>query len=172
VITSSATATATVGTAFSTAITTVGYPAATVTVTGLPSGITFTPNGGGGGTISGTPAAGTAGIKALTVTATNAAGTANQTLTLTVRQKPAFTSASSYRARLLRSFSFTVTTSGYPTATVSSFGLLPLGVTIRRNSDGTATISGVPWLLGTYRLYLTATNNAGSVTQTFTLSVY
>src|SRR4029077_8185315 len=51
----------------------------------LPSGVTFKDNGNGTGTLSGTPASGTAGINALTFRASNGAGAAaSQNFTLTV----------------------------------------------------------------------------------------
>ena len=56
-------------------VTTTGYPAPTITETGaLPSGLTFTGNGNGTATISGTPASGTAGTYPVTISATNASG--------------------------------------------------------------------------------------------------
>ena len=61
----------------------------------LPAGVTFVDHGNGTGTLSGTPAAGTAGSYALQFTAANGVGAdAVQTFTLTVSGAPAFTSAS------------------------------------------------------------------------------
>ena len=96
-ITSANTASLTAGSAGSFTITTVGTPTPFLTETGpLPSGVTFVNNGNGTATLSGTPAAGTAGSYALTITASNGVGTpATQTLTLTVNQTPAITSATS-----------------------------------------------------------------------------
>ncbi|MFN0283669.1 MAG: putative Ig domain-containing protein [Kineosporiaceae bacterium] len=170
-ITSSATGTATIGEAFTKSITTSGSPAATLTVTGLPQGLTFTPTTPGQGTISGPAAAGTSGVRAVVVTATNVHGTATQNLALTVREKPQITSASSMTARVRRSTSFTVTSTGYPTATVSRSGTLPVGLVFTAKSNGTATISGTPLSRGTTRITLTATNSAGSVNQTFTINI-
>src|SRR5690606_33198772 len=65
-----------VGTASSFAVTTSpGSPASTtLTMTGeLPDGVEFTPDGSGGGVLSGTPAAGTGGNWDVTFTATNGA---------------------------------------------------------------------------------------------------
>ncbi len=142
-----------------------------MTVTGLPAGLTFTADTAGGGTISGTPSAGTGGVNPVTVTATNAGGTATQSLSISVRERPAFTSAATYAGSLNQSFSFTVTTTGYPAASMSRSGTLPKGVAFRSNGDGTATISGTPLKQGTYPLTLTAKNSVGTTTQSFSLVV-
>ena len=68
-------------------------PTPAITETGaLPAGITFTDNGDGTATLAGTPAAGTGGSYPLTITATNASGTATQAFTLTNAQAPTVTS--------------------------------------------------------------------------------
>ncbi|HEY6796312.1 MAG TPA: putative Ig domain-containing protein [Kineosporiaceae bacterium] len=170
-ITSSATATATVGTALAKGILTSGSPAATVTVTGLPAGLSFAATVSGGGLITGTPAPGTGGTYAVTVTATNLLGKATQTLALTVRELPTFTSAASVSATLGTPLTFTVTTKGYPLPTLSTSGSLPSGVRIKVNGDGSATISGTPTVRGTFRLTIAARNVVGTVSQAFTLTV-
>ena len=69
--------------------------------------------------------------------------------------------------------SFGIDTTGYPTATIAESGALPTGVQFSVGTGGTATLSGDPasGTGGTYQLKLKATNSAGSVTQTFTLTV-
>ena len=68
--------------------------------------------------------------------------------------------------------SFTVTTTGFPTPTVSESGALPGGVTFTNNGNGTATLSGTPTAAGTYPLTLTAANGVlPNATQSFTLTV-
>jgi hypothetical protein len=77
----------TVGTAGTFTVTTTGLPVPSLMRggVGLPTGVTFTDNGNGTGTLSGTPAAGTGGTYALTFTATNAAGSSPaQAFTLAV----------------------------------------------------------------------------------------
>ena len=171
VVTSSATATATAGVAFTKTIASSGSPVPVATVTGLPAGLTFTANANGGGTISGTPAAGAGGVYPVTVTVTNAGGTGTQTLTLTVRQLPVFTSAATATGTVGSPFTFAVTTSGYPAATVSAGLILPPGLKIVSNGSGLATLSGTVSVRGTYRLTFRATNSAGTVRQSFTLTV-
>jgi hypothetical protein len=170
-ITSSATGTATVGTTFTKAIASNGFPTPTVTVTGLPAGLTFTPNTNGGGTISGTPAADTGGVKSVTVTSTNAAGAATQTLTLTVRQAPAITSPASFTATRGQAFTFTVTTAGYPTPNLGYTGTLPAGVRWTNNRNGTATISGTATTAVTRTLTIQTWNVVSTVNQTFILTI-
>ena len=172
VVTSSATATATVGAAFAKGITSSGSPIPVATVSGLPAGLTFAANKVGGGIISGTPAAGSGGVYSVTVTVTNVAGTGTQKLTLTVRQAPAFTSAASASATLGIPFTFTVTTTGYPAATLSYSGILPRGLRIVSSGNGAATLSGtVTSGRGTYRLTISARNGTATVYQFFTLTV-
>ena len=84
-ITSAASTSATVGTAFSFTVTTTGYPAPTLTRTGtLPTGVTFTANSNGTATFSGTPTK--SGSYTEAITASNGVGTkATQSLVITVR---------------------------------------------------------------------------------------
>ena len=85
-ITSASGATFTVGTAGTFTVTTTGSPTPSITETGaLPSPVTFKDNGNGTATLSGIPAAGTAGSYPITIKASNGVGTAaTQSFTLTV----------------------------------------------------------------------------------------
>jgi hypothetical protein len=89
-ITSPTSAGFTIGSAGTYTVTTTGYPTATITNSGtLPAGLTFTDQGNGTASLSGTPTAGTAGSYAVTVSATNASGsTATLPLTITVQTAP------------------------------------------------------------------------------------
>lgn len=74
------------GVAFSFVVRTAGYPTASVSESGsLPSGVTFTDNGNGTATLSGTVASGTPAAYPLTLSAVNANGTTTQDLRLVVR---------------------------------------------------------------------------------------
>ena len=86
-ITSANSTTFTVGSAGSFTVTSTGAPVAALSETGtLPSGVTFVDNGNGTATLSGTPAAGTAGAYVLNITANNGvAPNATQTFTLNVQ---------------------------------------------------------------------------------------
>jgi hypothetical protein len=80
--TSPGTASAPIGRPLSFQITTTGYPAPRLTKLGtLPKGLTFK---AGAGTITGTPAPGTAGTYLITITAKNSSATTTQTITITV----------------------------------------------------------------------------------------
>ena len=83
IITSKASAAFTAGDTGTFTLTTDGFPAAALTKTGtLPAGVTFTDNGNGTATISGTATA--AGSYPIVITATNAFGTATESFTLKV----------------------------------------------------------------------------------------
>jgi hypothetical protein len=96
--TSASSASFRVGTAGSFTVTTSGFPAvATLNKTGaLPSGVTFTDNGNGTATLSGTPGAGTAGGYPLALTADNGVSpAATQSFTLNVQTNATSTSLTS-----------------------------------------------------------------------------
>ena len=169
-ITSAGSDTATLGDAFTFPVTTTGFPAPTLTESGaLPTGVTFVANGNGTATLAGTPTA-TGGFP-LTITATSTAGTVTQSFTLTVDQAPTITSAGSDTATLGDAFTFPVTTTGFPAPTLTESGALPTGVTFVANGNGTATLAGTPTASGGFPITITATSTAGTVTQSFTLSV-
>jgi hypothetical protein len=160
----------TVGTAGAFLITTNGFPRPAINESGaLPAGVTFTDNGNGTATLSGTPTA--SGIYPISFTATNGIGVpATQNFTLTVNQMPAITSANATTFTVGTAGSFTVTATGFPTPTFSENGALPAGVTF---NAGTGVLSGTPnaGTGGVYTITFSATNAAGTTNQTFTLTV-
>ncbi len=157
----------TVGTYGSFGISGNALPAATYTETGtLPAGVTLST----AGVLSGTPAAGTAGLYSITVTASNGvAPDYSRAFDLGVEDSPAITSADEATFTTGVADSFTMTAYGYPTPTFSESGALPSGVTF---ADG-GVLSGTPPVGsgGVYPLEITATNEIGSATQAFTLTV-
>jgi len=69
---------------------------------------------------------------------------------------------------------FTVTTTGVPTPSLTKTGALPNGVTSTDNGNGTATIGGTPaaGTAGSYVITITANNGVGSpASKSFTLRV-
>jgi hypothetical protein len=165
-----------VGSVGSFAVTTSGRPAPSITKTGaLPNGVTFTDNGNGTATLSGTPAASTGGSYPITFTAHNGIGSdAVQSFTLTVDQAAAITSTSAASFTFGLPGSFSITTTGKPTPALSETGTLPPGVTFTDNGNGTATLSGTPapGSGGIYTFTITAHNGVGSdTTQTFTFTI-
>jgi hypothetical protein len=171
-ITSAASASATSGTAFSFTVTTTGTPTPTLTEAGpLPSGVTFTANANGTATLAGTPAATAKGAYPITFTARNSTGTASQAFTLTINNKPAFSSSAAVTETAGTAFNYTVATTGYPVPKLTA-GTLPAAVNFSDNGNGTGTLSGTTAIkAGTYTLAVTATNAGGSASQTITLTV-
>ena len=94
----------------------------------------------------GRPPRGATGCTRSTITASNGVSPdATQTFTLTVDESaPAITSAASTTFTVGSAGTFTVTTTGFPTAALSEVGSLPSGVTFVDNGDGTATLAGTP----------------------------
>jgi hypothetical protein len=162
-----------VGVPLDVTIRTWGYPVPWLPAEGtLPDGLTFTDNGNGTADLAGTPAAGSGGDYPITVDADdNGFGSDSETFTVKVLDSPAFTSGDNAAATAGDAFSFPVTTTGFPAPTVlKTGGDLPHGV---RFVAKTGTFEGTPKVgsAGVYTVTLTATNEAGSATQTFTLVV-
>ena len=111
----------------------------------------------------------------VTVVAHTTAGDSGASAPATVAPSSAvaFTSQPAATAAFGVAFSFTVTAAGSPTPNITKTGRLPSGVTFTAHSNGTATIAGTPGnaAAGVYRLTLTASNNNGTATQAFTLTV-
>jgi len=175
-ITSAASTTFTEQESGSFTVTTVGAPTPAVTEHGsLPSGVTFVDDGNGTATLAGTPATGTSGTYALTITASNGVGSPdNQSFTLTVNRVAAFTSTASTTFTVGSRGTFTVSTTGSPSPQLSESGTLPSGVTFQNQGNGTALLSGTPAIntTGTYGIFITAHNGVGSdAVQSFTLTV-
>jgi hypothetical protein len=182
-ITSVNNATFVVGTAKTFTITTRNtVPKPTLSFTGtLPAGVTFTPLANGTATLSGTPVAGSEGNFFLTITAAN--GTppnAMQLFTLTVQDTapvlhaPAIISSASTTFTAGTEGIFTVHTTGVPTATLSLTGTQPSWLSFIDNTDGTATLAGMPdpGSDPSYAFTITATNGvAPDAMQSFTLFV-
>jgi hypothetical protein len=153
---------ATVGSAHASAeYVTKATPAATLSATGLPAGLSLTSSGAGKAKITGTPANGTGGEYDITITATNGVSPDAQTVThLVVNEAPELTGPTN--ARLVATFAGNVAYSadGYPGAAISAAGPIPSGLTFHDNGNGTAQISGTPDLGtdGTYAITITAHN--------------
>jgi len=171
VITSANRATLVAGGTGNFTVTTTGAPAAALSESAaLPSGVTFTDNKDGTASLGGTPAVGTGGVYAFTITAHNGVSPdASQPFTLTVNEAPSFISAAGAPFGLNTTNAFMVTAQGYPAPTLRESGALPAGVTF---DAATGRLSGTPTGSGgVYTLTFTAHNGVGTdASQTFTLT--
>jgi Fibronectin type III domain len=160
-----------VGQKLSFKVTAVGKPKPTITASGLPTWLTFTPAAGGGsGTVSGSPPAGAGGVYPITFSASNGVGfTATQNATVSVLE---FTSPASVTFPLNQSDSFTVTTSlASSSVAIALSGALPPNVSFTVAGNGTATLSGVPaGKAKSYSITFKATFGTATSTQKFTLT--
>lgn len=157
---------AVVGSAFSFPYEASGVPAATFTLLSgaLPPGLSLSPSGA----LSGTPTA--AGTYTGTVAASNGVSpAATQAFTLVVEQAPAFANpAISWSLAAGSVFSYTYATTGYPESTFAvTQGSLPSGMTLTT----AGTLTGSPTQTGIFTGTITASNPAGSASQSFTLTV-
>src|SRR6202020_657014 len=123
-------------------------------------------------TIAGTPATGSGGSYPIQISAGNSVGGTSQTFTLTNSEAPSMTSPAPATFSTGVAGPYTVTTTGYPAATITESGALPSGMTFKDNGDGTGTISGTPasGTAGSYPVTLSATNSSGS-TATLNLTI-
>jgi hypothetical protein len=163
VITSSGTAAATMGAAFSYQITATNSPAS-FGASRLPTGLTVNT---ASGLISGTPTG--AGSFTMTLSATNGGGTGSAPLSLAVTETvapPEITSGRTASGTVGTTFSYQITATNSPT----SFGAsgLPSGLTVNTASG---LISGTPTAAGASNLTLTATNSGGTGSAPLTLTV-
>lgn len=127
-------------------VTTTGSPEPSLSATGVPAGLSFTDNGDGTGTLSGTPAAGTGGVHTIRVTATNEAGSAHADIEVEVAEAPQLSgpTASTYTVGEPGGPDVFEQSGGHPVATISTDSELPSGVGLTDNGDGTGTLAGTP----------------------------
>lgn len=154
-ITSSLNAAAGATLPFSYQITATNPPHSGFNATGLPAGLSVNTSTGA---ISGTPSPGTGGVHMVTISATNATGTGQATLTLTVSENPpVITSPGSASGTTGVAFSYQITATNGVTAYGASG--LPPGLSV---NTSTGLISGTPTSPGTFNATMTATNGSGS----------
>jgi hypothetical protein len=154
-VTSTSSATGTVGAAFSFTIT-ANPTATTFAATGLPGGLTINPTSG---LISGVPT--DPGISTVSLTVSNLTGSSTTPLTVTINSSPLapiITNAPVAPGRVGTAFDFTLTASNTPTQFVVTSGALPAGLTLNAS---TGAITGTPSAAGQVRTWVAASNSAG-----------
>jgi hypothetical protein len=115
---------------------------------------------------------GTGGHQTITVTDRNDSSIQGVSATGTVDAPPAISIALNANFTVESEGSFVVTTTGFPTASITESGTLPNGITFLDRGDGTATFSGTATTFGTFPITITAHNGIGQdTTQIFTLTV-
>ncbi len=140
---------------------TTGFPAPTLTSSGLPAGLALN-----SGAITGAPSA-APGVYNATITATNAAGSTTQSIVFTVDQLPSITTPNLYPQVTQNSgVTIPLTVTGSPAPTLTSSGL-PAGLALINGAiSGTVTAS-----VGTYNATITATNSVGQGTLSLQIQV-
>jgi hypothetical protein len=161
-ITSSTTASGTVGSAFSYQITASNSPT-NYNAAGLPAGLSVNT---GSGLISGTPT--TVGTNSVIISASNANGTGSNTLTLIVNAAgtPAITSSTTASGTVGSAFSYQITANNSP-ASYNATGL-PAGLSVNTSSG---VISGTPTTAGASSVTISASNANGTGSATLTLTI-
>ena len=175
--TSAAATTFTVGQVSNFSVTTNAVPTASIVRSGdaLPGSVTFVDNGDGTATLGGTPDALSGGEYDFTFTASNGVlPDAVQSFALTVNEAPQITSGSSatFIATLAGSFSFSTT--GFPTPSLTLTGCSPALPSSLTFNAGNGTLSGTPIGadIGSYACTLTASNGVGTnAVQALTVTV-
>lgn len=166
----------TAGVALSQTITVGGTPIPTLTSTDMPSGLTFAHISGNTYRISGTPAS--SGNTSVTLTATRGSTTVIHSLTISIGAQAAPTLSSISNLTLVnlgavsQSISNLATVTGAPSPSVSLSGA-PTGVSISKSGNKILlNISSVSATNNTtHNITVTATNVAGSVNRSFTLTI-
>ena len=159
-------------------VTAAGYPLPALVIGGsLPTGLMYTTDGNGAVTISGTPVTGTGTTlseSTVEVTATSAAGSASEELSVQVGPAPAFTTGPTADFSVGTTSSFTVSATGTGTVTLSPAGTLPTGLHFASHGNGVATISGRPATGqgGSRTIQVTATDPYGTTVETLSVDVY
>ena len=171
--TSASSGTAVAGTPYSFTIRAIGASPITMSTASTSAitaaGLTFTDNGDGTATVAGTPLASAAGLKTWTWKAQNAAGKTLQGFNLAINLAPSITSAASKSVKTGVAFSMTITSKGFPVATLSATGL-PAGVTLVDLGSGKGTLAGT-MPAGVHTFTITASNGVlPDATQLFTLT--
>lgn len=163
VITSALTDQTTVDEPYSYLLTASGTGNITYNATNLPAGLSFDP---ATQLITGSPT--TAGTYNINLSASNAGGTTNEILVLTVGTPPEITNGLTASGTAGVQFSvFTVTATGSPTITYTASNL-PQGLSF---DPANQTINGTPLFSGVTNVLLTANNGYGTDSKTLVITI-
>jgi hypothetical protein len=165
VITSAPVITAVTGQQYTYQVTATGNPAPTFKLKEEPSGMTINANTG---LITWIPSE--AGSYDVMVEASNSAGPAIQSFTITVAQaerEPMITSTPIAKAILNEPYSYQVEATGYP-APILKLEVAPAGMTM---DPATGLITWTPTAPGSFAVIVEAGNSAGVINQSFTIDV-
>lgn len=146
-----------------------GLPAATVTATGLPDGVTVVPDGGNW-RLTGSPTRAGMGEHVATVTATNAVGSDDATVRFTVAGAPELTVPGPVEATVSAPVDVTVAATGFPVPALTGANLPP-GLEATDDGAGHLRIHGTPTTRGTWDVAVTGTSTEGTDTGTLTIEV-
>ncbi|MBQ7169601.1 MAG: putative Ig domain-containing protein [Synergistaceae bacterium] len=155
------------GKSYSTTITAEGTTPITWTASGLPAGLSLNTSSG---TLSGTPTR--AGSYRVTITARNSYGNNAKTFTLTIEAAgviPTITASSLADGKEGSAYSQTLTATGTaPITWAVTSGTLPAGLSLNAS---TGMISGTPTSSGAYTFTVTAANEYGTASKSFTVNI-
>ncbi|WP_206686882.1 beta strand repeat-containing protein [Microbacterium invictum] len=147
------------------AFTAVGHPALTWGVTGDVPGLSLTAVDDTM-TITGVPT--TAGTYALSFTAAVLGSLVTHDVTVIVDERPGLSVPAPLEDAVGTDIDQTFTASGSPAPALTAEGLAP-GLTFTDNGDGTATVLGTLTATGATTITITATNRAGSTSDTWSI---
>ena len=164
---------ATSGVAMAFTVTASGVPAPTLALQSetAAGSVGFTP---ATGALNYTPDASDVGVQTFTFTASNVAGVATQSVSVTVANvavAPSFTSGTSYGATALVAMAFTVTASGNPAPTLALQSEDAAGSVAFTAGTGVLDYTPATNDVGNRSFVFTASNTAGTATQTVTVAV-
>ena len=149
-----------------------------ITAPTLPAWLTFTDNGNGTATLSGTPTNANVGIHNITLQVSDGIANVNQIFAIDVgntNDAPSFTSAAIIIASEDTAYTYAITTSDPDLGSILTITAptLPIWLTLTDNGDGTAALSGTPLNanVGNNTVVLQVSDGIASVQQSFTIVV-